>query len=52
MTLAIRALFPTNVFQLMGKDENSATYALGWALERSPSLASILEAGGQGHRRG
>lgn len=26
----------------MGKDENSATYALGWALERSPRFASLL----------
>lgn len=42
MTLAIGASFPKNVFELMGKDENSATYALGWALERSPALASIL----------
>lgn len=42
MTLAIRASFPKNVFELMGKDENSATYALGWTLERSPCLASIL----------
>jgi hypothetical protein len=42
MTLAIRASFPKNVFELMGKDENSATYALGWALERSPVLASLV----------
>ena len=26
----------------MGKDENSATYALGWALERSPRFAELL----------
>lgn len=26
----------------MGKDENSATYALGWVLERSPHFASML----------
>ncbi|MBK0115440.1 MULTISPECIES: hypothetical protein [unclassified Delftia] len=42
MTLAIRASFPKNVFELLGKNENSATYALGWALERSPALISIL----------
>ncbi|RQO58510.1 hypothetical protein DBR47_12430 [Paucibacter sp. KBW04] len=41
-TLAIRASFPKNVFELMGKDENSATYALGWTLARCPSLAAIL----------
>lgn len=44
MTLAIRASFPKNAFELMGKDENSATYALGWTLERSPNLASLLSA--------
>lgn len=44
MSLAIRSAFPKNVFELMGKDENSATYALGWALERSPELASLLAA--------
>jgi hypothetical protein len=42
MMLAIRASFPKNVFELMGKDENSATYALGWGLKRSPALACIL----------
>lgn len=42
MTLAIRSSFPKTVFELIGKDENSATYALGWTLERSPCLAAIL----------
>ena len=42
MSLSIRSVFPRNVFELMGKDENSATYALGWALERSPSFARLL----------
>lgn len=42
MSLSIRSAFPRNVFALMGKDENSATYALGWALERSPRFASLL----------
>jgi hypothetical protein len=42
MSLSIRSTFPRNVFELMGKDENSATYALGWALERSPALARRL----------
>jgi len=42
MVLAIRSNFPRNVFELMGRDENSATYALGWALERSPCLASAF----------
>jgi hypothetical protein len=42
MTLEIRSSFPKTVFELMGKDENSATYALGWTIERSPCLAAIL----------
>lgn len=42
MTLAIRTSFPKTVFELMGKDENSATFSLGWTLERSRSLAAIL----------
>ncbi len=42
MSLSIRSAFPKNVFELMGKDENSATYALGWALERSPRFAALL----------
>lgn len=39
MTLMIRSLFPQNVFELMGKDENSATYALGWTLEKCPHFS-------------
>lgn len=42
MSLSIRSAFPRNVFELMGKNENSATYALGWALERSPCFAARL----------
>lgn len=42
MTLAIRTSFPKNVFELLGTDENSATYALGWTIERSPGLAAVL----------
>lgn len=44
MSLAIRSVFPKSVFELMGKNENSATYALGWALERCPELAALLAA--------
>ena len=36
MSLVIRGEYPSNVFQLLGNDENSATYALGWTLERCP----------------
>jgi hypothetical protein len=42
MTLKIGNGFPRNVFELMGRNENSATYALGWALERSPAFAALL----------
>jgi site-specific DNA recombinase len=30
MSLVIRGEYPSNVFQLLGNDENSATYALSW----------------------
>jgi hypothetical protein len=42
MSLVLRNSFLKNVFELMGKDENSATYALGWALERSPCFATLF----------
>lgn len=42
MSLSIGSAFPGNVFELMGKDENSATYAFGWVLERSPRFASLV----------
>ena len=34
MVLAINGISVTNVFGLKGTDENSATFALGWVLER------------------
>lgn len=42
MSLTVRSAFPQSVFALMGSTENSATYALGWALDRSPALARLL----------
>ena len=36
--LTMRGENPTNVFRLLGADENSATFALGWTLDRSPNL--------------
>jgi hypothetical protein len=36
--LTLRGDAPSNVFRLLGSDENSATFALGWALEKSPNL--------------
>lgn len=42
MTLIIRGATPTNVFQLNGVNENSATYALGWVLERSSDFRNLF----------
>lgn len=42
MALIVRGAFPTSVFRLLGKDENSATFALGWALETSPRFAQLF----------
>lgn len=45
MTLTIRNETPTNIFRLYGFDENSATYAVGWVLEKSPRfLDALIEA--------
>ena len=42
MTLSSRGTYPVSVFGLMGRDENSATFALGWALEKCPAFAKAL----------
>ena len=43
--LTMRGENPTNVFRLLGADENSATFALGWTLDRSPNLlAGVMTA--------
>jgi len=42
MSLVIRGKYPSNVFHLLGNDENSATYALGWTLDRCPAFLNIL----------
>ena len=45
MTLTIHGGPVTNVFRLAGADENSATFALGWALDRSDHFRkSMLKA--------
>jgi hypothetical protein len=36
--LTVRGDVPRTVFGLLGRDENSATYALGWALARCPAF--------------
>ncbi len=38
MPLTMRGENPTNVFRLLGTDENSATFAFGWTMDRSPNL--------------
>lgn len=38
MTLCVRGNFPHTVFDLLGRDENSATFALGWCLEHCPTF--------------
>ncbi len=38
MGLIVRGREASTVFALLGTDENSATFALGWALERSPAF--------------
>jgi len=42
MTLSLRGTKPTNVFRLCGNNENSASFALGWALERSAAYRSLV----------
>ena len=44
MPLTMRGENPTNVFRLLGADENSATFALGWTLDRSPNLLARVVA--------
>lgn len=42
MALTVRGGYPTSVFHLNGTDENSATFALGWVLEHSPTFRKLL----------
>ena len=42
MALISRGEYPATVFGLMGRDENSATFALGWALEKCPAFAKAV----------
>jgi hypothetical protein len=42
VTLVVRGSEVFNVFGLSGTDENSATYALGWALEKSVNLRQLF----------
>lgn len=41
-TLVVRGTDAATVFSLLGTDENSATYALGWTLSRSELLLSAF----------
>jgi len=49
MTLVVRGRSTESVFGLLGMDENSATFALGWVLERSPVLLARFVADVVGH---
>jgi hypothetical protein len=42
MSLVIRGQYPSNVFHLFGNDENSATFALGWVLDRCPVFLRVF----------
>lgn len=42
MALSVYGSHAASVFRLLGSDENSGTYALGWALEQSPTLLKAL----------
>jgi hypothetical protein len=50
MTVYLHGVEVTNVFRLAGSDENSASYALGWTLDRSPHYRKLVlrEAFGSG----
>lgn len=42
MALRLFGNEPTSIFALLGKDENSATFALGWILDRCPSFRNLF----------
>lgn len=42
MALAFHGVQPSNVFRLVGADENSGSFALGWALEHSPNYRKLV----------
>src|ERR1041385_4552476 len=42
MTLRLSGATPTSVFSLLGTDENSATFAMGWALDQCPTFMDLF----------
>lgn len=42
MTLRIHGQEPKSIFGLVGTDENSATFALGWSLDKSQTFRNLL----------
>src|ERR1035437_7982982 len=42
MSLSLHGTKPSSVFRLTGNDENSASFALGWALEQSSHYRELL----------
>ena len=52
MTLRISGTEPNSIFALLGKDENSATFALGWVLEKCPAFRYMVISDLIGHPTG
>ena len=42
LSLSLHGSEPTNVFRLCGTNDNSASFALGWVLERSPHYRKLV----------
>jgi hypothetical protein len=42
VALTVRGVVPASVYRLLGDNENSATFALGWTLERSAAFRDAL----------
>jgi hypothetical protein len=42
LALSLHGNEPTNVFRLCGTNENSASFALGWTLEKSPEYRRLV----------
>lgn len=52
MALRLSGTEPNSVFALLGKDENSATFALGWVLEKCPAFRCMVISDLIGHSIG
>jgi hypothetical protein len=50
VALTIHGVEPSSVFGLIGEDENSVSFALGWVLERSPHFRRLIVAAAFGRK--